>query len=74
MRILIRSGRGVPDDVEAETRASRGSLGGPRRRPLAAGIRRHLGQNLRALYADTLAAPLTQRLETLMAQLDKTKR
>lgn len=42
--------------------------------PLAAGIRRHLGQNLRALYADTLAAPLTQRLETLMAQLDKTKR
>lgn len=42
--------------------------------PLAAGVRRHLGQNLRTLYADTLAAPPTQRLEALIAQLDKAKR
>lgn len=42
--------------------------------PLTPGIRRHLGQNLRTLYADTLAAPPTQRLEALIAQLGKVKR
>ena len=42
--------------------------------PLSAGIRRHLGQNLRTLYADTFTAPPTQRLEALIAQLAKVKR
>jgi hypothetical protein len=42
--------------------------------PLSAGVRRHLGQNLRAFYADALAAPASQRLEALIAQLAKPKR
>ena len=42
--------------------------------PLAAGVRRHLGQNLRTLYADTLAAPPSQRLAVLSAQLTKQNR
>lgn len=41
---------------------------------LPAGIRRHLGQNLRAQYADSLDAPVNPRLEALIAQLAKTKR
>lgn len=41
---------------------------------LPAGIRRHLGQTLRAQYADPLAAPANPRLEALIAQLTKTKR
>lgn len=42
--------------------------------PLSAGVRRHLGQTLRTHYADALAAPVNQRLEALIAQLDKPKR
>lgn len=42
--------------------------------PLSAGVRRHIGQNLRVLYADTLTAPPTQRLEALIAQLPEAKR
>lgn len=42
--------------------------------PLSAGVRRHLGQTLRTHYADALAAPVSQRLEALIAQLDKPKR
>lgn len=41
--------------------------------PLAAGIRRHLGRTLRSHYADALAAPVSQRLEALIAQLAKPK-
>jgi hypothetical protein len=41
--------------------------------PLAAGIRRHLGRTLRSQYADSLAAPVSQRLEALIAQLAKPK-
>jgi hypothetical protein len=41
--------------------------------PLAAGIRRHLGRTLRSHYADSLAAPVSQRLEALIAQLAKPK-
>lgn len=41
---------------------------------LNAGVRRHLGQNLRSLYADSLVAPTNQRLEDLVAQLSKSKR
>ncbi len=41
--------------------------------PLSAKVRRHLGQNLRTLYADALTAPVSQRLEALIAQLDKPK-
>lgn len=53
-----------PADTEMNTSAA----------PMTPGIRRHLGQNLRVLYADTLAAPPTQRLEALLAQLAKAKR
>lgn len=41
--------------------------------PLNAGVRRHLGQNLRTHYADSLSAPVSQRLEALIAQLDRPK-
>ena len=41
--------------------------------PLPTGIRHHLGRNLRAYYAEALAAPVTQRLEALIAQLTKPK-
>ena len=41
---------------------------------LSPNVRRHLGQNLRTLYAETLAAPVSQRLEALIAQLDRPKR
>lgn len=41
---------------------------------LSASVRRHLGQNLRTLYADSLSAPVSQRLEALLAQLDRPKR
>lgn len=41
--------------------------------PLSPSVRRHLGQNLRAAYADTLAAPINQRLEALVQQLAKQK-
>ena len=41
--------------------------------PLAPGIRRHLGRTLRAHCADSLAAPVSQRLEALIAQIAKPK-
>ena len=41
--------------------------------PLHPSVRRHLGQNLRNLYADTLSAPVSERLEALIAQLDRPK-
>ncbi|MCJ2063462.1 hypothetical protein MKK63_12165 [Methylobacterium sp. J-088] len=41
--------------------------------PLAPGIRRHLGRTLRSQYADSLAAPVSERLEALIAQLVKPK-
>lgn len=45
----------------------------PAKPPLSAGVRRHLGQNLRTLYADSLSAPVSERLEALIAQLDRPK-
>ena len=45
----------------------------PNAPPLNATVRRHLGQNLRSHYADSLSAPVSQRLEALIAQLDKPK-
>ncbi len=39
--------------------------------PLSRTVRRHLGQNLRGHYADSLSAPVNERLEALIAQLDK---
>lgn len=39
--------------------------------PLSPAVRRHLGQNLRGHYAESLSAPVNQRLEALIAQLDK---
>ena len=38
--------------------------------PLNATVRRHLGQTLRGHYADTLSAPVDERLEALLAKLD----
>ncbi|MEE7503698.1 hypothetical protein ACLBXO_14860 [Methylobacterium sp. C33D] len=42
--------------------------------PLSSDIRRHLGQNLRALFTETLSAPVDPRLEALIARLGKPKR
>lgn len=42
--------------------------------PLSPAIRRHLGQNLRGHYAETLSAPVSERLEALIAQLDEPER
>ena len=42
--------------------------------PLSASVQRHLGQTLRGHYADALSAPVGQRLEALIAQLEKPKR
>lgn len=42
--------------------------------PLSRSVRRHLGQNLRGHYADSLSAPVSERLEALIAQLDKPNR
>lgn len=42
--------------------------------PLSPAVRRHLGQNLRGHYAESLSAPVNERLETLIAQLDKPAR
>ena len=39
--------------------------------PLSPTVRRHLGQTLRGHYADSLSAPVGERLEALLAQLDK---
>ncbi|MEE7448330.1 hypothetical protein MRF4_11150 [Methylobacterium radiotolerans] len=42
--------------------------------PLSPDIRRHLGQNLRTLFTDTLSAPVDPRLEALIARLNQPKR
>ena len=42
--------------------------------PLSPNVRRHLGQTLRGHYAESLSAPVGQRLEALLAQLDKQAR
>lgn len=39
--------------------------------PLSAHTRRHLGINLRSLYAGSLAEPVSERLEALLAKLGK---
>ena len=52
-----------PSETAASTNA--GALG--------QSVRRHLGQTLRSAYADTLAAPISQRLEALVQQLAKPK-
>jgi hypothetical protein len=59
-----------------KTQAERapGLSAAPSAPPLSATVRRHLGQNLRAHYADSLTAPVNQRLEALIAQLDKPRR
>lgn len=57
-----------------KTQPERPSETVPGATPLSASVRRHLGQNLRTHYADALTAPASQRLEALIAQLDKPKR
>jgi hypothetical protein len=37
--------------------------------PLSASVRRHLGKSLRSHYAATLAEPVSERLEALLAKL-----
>ena len=41
--------------------------------PLSQGVRRHLGKNLRTLYAGSLTEPVGERLEALIARLGKTR-
>lgn len=38
--------------------------------PLSATVRRHLGKSLRSHYAGTLAEPVSERLEALLAKLE----
>ncbi|GJD81991.1 hypothetical protein [Methylobacterium gregans] len=37
-------------------------------------VRRQIGQSLRGLYAETLSAPMGQRLTDLVAQIEKLDR
>lgn len=39
--------------------------------PLSANVRRHLGRNLRSVYAPTLDEPVGERIEALLARLAK---
>lgn len=41
--------------------------------PLNAGIRRHLGLNLRSLYANSLVEPMGERIESLLTKLGRDK-
>lgn len=41
--------------------------------PLKPAVRRQIGQSLRGLYADTLSAPMNERLTDLLAQIEKPK-
>lgn len=41
--------------------------------PLSQGVRRHLGKNLRSLYAGCLTEPVGERIEALIARLGKTR-
>lgn len=41
--------------------------------PLSPSVRRQLGSSLRNFYADTLSEPVSERLEALLARLDRTK-
>ncbi|KQP16786.1 hypothetical protein [Methylobacterium sp. Leaf93] len=47
----------------------------PRARPVAlsASVRRHLGLNLRTHYAASLVEPVSERIETLLTKLGRTK-
>lgn len=47
----------------------------PRIRPasLTASVRRHLGLNLRAHYADSLIEPVGERIESLISKLGRRK-
>lgn len=41
--------------------------------PLSPSVRRQLGSSLRNFYADTLSEPVSERLEALLARLDRPK-
>lgn len=49
---------------------STGDDGAP---PLSQGVRRHLGKNLRSLYAGCLTEPVGERIEALIARLGKSR-
>ena len=38
---------------------------------LSSNVRRHLGQTLRSFYAASLSEPVSERMEALLAKLDK---
>ncbi|GJE16706.1 hypothetical protein [Methylobacterium marchantiae] len=40
---------------------------------LSANVRRHLGMNLRNLYAGSLVEPVSERIESLLTKLGRTK-
>ena len=39
--------------------------------PLSPNVRRHLGQTLRSFYAASLSEPVSERMEALLAKLDR---
>lgn len=41
--------------------------------PLSPSVRRHLGQTLRSFYATALNEPVSERMEALLARLDRPK-
>lgn len=41
---------------------------------LSANVRRHLGRNLRAFYADAIGEPFGERIEALLGRLGKARR
>ncbi len=49
------------------------STGGDAAPPLSQSVRRHLGKNLRSLYAGCLTEPVGERIEALIARLGKTR-
>lgn len=41
--------------------------------PLSASVRRHLGMSLRTLYAGSLVEPVSERIESLLTKLGRTR-
>ena len=66
MVIAGSSGRDAHPERDADDKAAAPRLG--------ANVRRHLGRNLRGLYADSLATPFGERIESLLERLDRPKR
>lgn len=70
-----RSNAPMSNGPRSRTDREAGARPGP---ALSASVRRHLGKSLRSFYAAALAAPMSEpmseRLEALLARLDKPRR